>query len=352
MLLSNLRGRIGRRRLLKVLVLSAFGTAEAAAMYGSPRQEAVAGRTAGRAPENTVTIESTARERADYEFTVSEVVEFGERADPGTVDAIDGRTASGMVAEHGIDDYLFAGEITAFSLDGPATVSVNGEEVDPGSLGDRVAVTGELLKEDSVRPIVDATVKAVRPDSREVVAATYTDEEGQYELSVPRSSDPVDVVMYQAHDTDPRSRRLSPRGTAMPEDGTEDIFAIDRVVPSEPRDLPTLSTGLAFPFDVLVEGGDNAPVAGAVVTVGTTRSVYDGDDDPKAPMVELTDTTTDGGLFRVTGSDKTGLEVTATEVTVVVEPPPGSPAFSGGAREHTLDVSATGTSNVLRVELH
>ena len=83
---------------------------------------------------NTLTIEGL-ETRANYEVTVSEAIENNPAA--GTFDdndSISGTTASGAVG-YGTDGYGFAGEITDFTIDGPATVLVNGSEVDPVTLG-------------------------------------------------------------------------------------------------------------------------------------------------------------------------------------------------------------------------
>jgi peptidoglycan/xylan/chitin deacetylase (PgdA/CDA1 family) len=68
-----------------------------------------------------------------YSFTVSGDVEAGGGLT--TEDEISGSSASGAVGG-GRDNYRFSGEITAFDLDGDGTVFLNGERVDPASLGD------------------------------------------------------------------------------------------------------------------------------------------------------------------------------------------------------------------------
>jgi len=90
-------------------------------------------------PSRTVTVESTDEDRANYEFAVTEVVEPGDSANLSGAeypDAVEGTAASGSVAVYGSDDYRFAGEITAFTVDGPADVFVDGEQVDPAGFAD------------------------------------------------------------------------------------------------------------------------------------------------------------------------------------------------------------------------
>lgn len=82
-------------------------------------------------PDRVVTIDGHG-DRADYEFSVSGALE--KSTDGGASinddDAVDGSTATGAVWG-GSDSYRFDGEISAFALDGDATVSVDGEQVDP-----------------------------------------------------------------------------------------------------------------------------------------------------------------------------------------------------------------------------
>lgn len=72
-----------------------------------------------------------ASDDASYEFTVSGSV---ERLDSPGGDYTDGNRAYGSV--HGWKDgYRYTGEVTSFSADGAVTVHVDGDEVDPDSLG-------------------------------------------------------------------------------------------------------------------------------------------------------------------------------------------------------------------------
>lgn len=73
----------------------------------------------------------TIGEPADYAFSVSGDLAPG----PAFDDGIDGSSASGSVAGTGSDDFSFSGEITEFDRTGALHVFVDGEEVDPDSLG-------------------------------------------------------------------------------------------------------------------------------------------------------------------------------------------------------------------------
>ncbi|MFC7194661.1 right-handed parallel beta-helix repeat-containing protein [Halosimplex aquaticum] len=83
---------------------------------------------------NVVTVHGD-QDLAEYEFTVSGDLEPNtDGAGINSYDTIDGSTATGRVWG-GRDSYRFGGEITDFSLSDPATVTVNGTEVDPSQYG-------------------------------------------------------------------------------------------------------------------------------------------------------------------------------------------------------------------------
>jgi hypothetical protein len=92
---------------------------------------------------NTLTIESTAEDRASYEVAVAGRIGAGFDADltgathPDSISGGDddfiaerGTEASGSVAGGGTDTYLFSKAITDLSVDGPADVYLNGEPVE------------------------------------------------------------------------------------------------------------------------------------------------------------------------------------------------------------------------------
>jgi cell division septation protein DedD len=91
-----------------------------------------------------ITFEHTGGERASYELTVSGSIEAGPEADledAQFVDRVSARRASGSVAEGGADDYFFTGEITGLTVEGPVTVSIDGEEVNPEEVGPATTTT-------------------------------------------------------------------------------------------------------------------------------------------------------------------------------------------------------------------
>lgn len=82
---------------------------------------------------HSISIVSDDGRRAFYRFTISERIEARWQADLSNADypdGVEGRTAFGSVAERGADNFHFAGEITNFVLSGPATVYMNGDEID------------------------------------------------------------------------------------------------------------------------------------------------------------------------------------------------------------------------------
>jgi len=71
----------------------------------------------------------------EYSFSVSDSVE--KSANLGSIqdsDTISGRSVSGKVLG-GRDGYRFTGDVTEFEIDGDATVSIDGEVVEPAELG-------------------------------------------------------------------------------------------------------------------------------------------------------------------------------------------------------------------------
>lgn len=116
-------------------------TAEEAASAGSDTSSGDSGSdtTTGDSGSDgnsadTITIESDGGGLATYEFTASDGV---QKNDDAYEDTVEGSTASGSVGpKRGIDSFDYSGEITAFSLDGPATVYQNGQEVNPATLGE------------------------------------------------------------------------------------------------------------------------------------------------------------------------------------------------------------------------
>lgn len=103
----------------------------------SPEMAARGERQMPTPPELTseLTISSD-RQKVDYEFSVDGSLEKSDSV-AATIDdhdQVDGSSVSGHVWG-GTDRYQISGTITDFQVDGPATVHLNGEEVEPTGLG-------------------------------------------------------------------------------------------------------------------------------------------------------------------------------------------------------------------------
>ncbi|WP_121744937.1 hypothetical protein [Natronorubrum halophilum] len=112
--------------------------AEAAASGNSTSESGSATTSSTDQPSNTIVFDGNGTaDVTDYEFVVSDEVE-ASTDDGATIDAaatVDGTHARGTVVDH-LDAWRFEGEIERLSLDGDATVRVNGTEVDPDEFDD------------------------------------------------------------------------------------------------------------------------------------------------------------------------------------------------------------------------
>ncbi|MWG34318.1 right-handed parallel beta-helix repeat-containing protein [Halomarina oriensis] len=86
----------------------------------------------GDAPSGTRTLKLSSDSLSRYEFTVSGDLSFDDAF--GTEDALSGSSSRGVLAG-GTDKYEFSGEITSFTIEGSPTVLLDGQRVDPDSLG-------------------------------------------------------------------------------------------------------------------------------------------------------------------------------------------------------------------------
>jgi hypothetical protein len=95
------------------------------------------GSSGGSGPnlDRTLTVDGRDAGRTDYSFTVSgEIQNNPDVGSFNTDDSASGSTASGFV-NGGVDGYQFTGDITDATVDGDATIRVDGQAVDPGTLG-------------------------------------------------------------------------------------------------------------------------------------------------------------------------------------------------------------------------
>ena len=131
---SSERAALSRRR---VLQLSSLGIA--GGVLATP--------TAAQSLSRTLTIASNGG-RFSYTVSVSGELEKssanGASIDPN--DTISGSTATGQGGGGGVDSYEFSGEIESFDFEGDATVTVDGDEIDPDAYpANVVSIEGSAL---------------------------------------------------------------------------------------------------------------------------------------------------------------------------------------------------------------
>jgi len=74
-------------------------------------------------------------ESARIQFSVSGDLTSGEDYDSGT-DSISGSSAISTIGGRGSDNYFYTGSVSSFDMSGPAEVLIDGDQVDPSSIGD------------------------------------------------------------------------------------------------------------------------------------------------------------------------------------------------------------------------
>ena len=250
---------------------------EAAA--GAAFSETSSGAAADDQLPNVVVIDGAGTSDAtSYEFVVSDAVE--PSTDEGaTIDAaadVDGTRASGAVADHR-DAWRFEGEIERLSVDGSATVRVNGIEVDPDQFDD---VLGNFL-------LVDGS-------AADVTRYEFT-VDGEVERSNYRGAsidDDDSVEDGRVHGVVANWRdafRFSGDVTELTVDGPGSVSINDEQVdPADygvdlPHTLTVEGQGTPTSFEISVDGtieleGADAPEADATTISGSTvqSSVTDG----------------------------------------------------------------------------
>ena len=140
---------------------------------------------------NSLAIESTGSERAFYTFATSGQVELGERANPVEAtnpDSVSGSSASGSVAQNGVDDYRFSGNLTDISVDGPANVYVNGEQIETNETRtneNAFETSSEQVTPPSSTDTLSTTDPTVAPSLKDTITVKSTgDERAKYQFTV------------------------------------------------------------------------------------------------------------------------------------------------------------------------
>ena len=296
------------------------------------------GQQAATQPSNTLTIKSTADERAFYEFTVSGQLEYGANANPVDdpsnpthPDKVTGTTASGTVAENGNDTYRFSGEIRAFKLtEGPADVFVNGEQINPGTFPDVVTATSTEPSSPSIdAKIVNyATEKGTFQVGETQTAKVTVKNTGDREhtffvgyIAIDPNGD-----LWNNDDTTGTTATLAPGeqktvsvGWTVEAEAPVGNYGVGTAVWKETDDLETRLDEVRRSSVFSVEGETSAP------TPGTTAV-----DTPTATTV-ASDSTTD----RETETNPP--TVSATEATPTESSPPPASAESINAHQFLLD---------------
>ncbi len=136
---------------------------------------------------NVLLVDGSPSAATRYEFSVDGELEHSndEGASLDDEDTIDGSTVSGTVADWK-DAFRFDGELTGLTVDGPGTVLVNGEQVDPAAYGQRLphtlTVTGRGSPS-SYEITVDGTIELVSDDQPTEDATTISGSTVQSSLS-------------------------------------------------------------------------------------------------------------------------------------------------------------------------
>ncbi|AGB31188.1 hypothetical protein Natpe_1283 [Natrinema pellirubrum DSM 15624] len=143
------------------------------------------GPTAGSASEtdsdglpNLLLVDGSPADATRYEFTVDGDVErsTAEGASIDDEDRIDGSTVQGSVADWK-DAFRFAGDLTELTVDGPGSVLVNSEAVDPDDYGSDLPHVLEVSGDGtatSYEITVDGTIELVADDEPAAEATTVS----------------------------------------------------------------------------------------------------------------------------------------------------------------------------------
>ncbi|WP_254764798.1 hypothetical protein [Natrinema marinum] len=127
---------------------------------------------------NVLLVDGSPEDATRYEFSVDGAIERSnyEGASIDDEDAIDGSLVQGSVADWK-DAFRFDGELTNLTVDGPGTVSVNGEQVDPDDYGQQLPHVLEVASRGtptSYEITVDGAVELVSDDAPTADATTVS----------------------------------------------------------------------------------------------------------------------------------------------------------------------------------
>ncbi|WP_455449374.1 hypothetical protein [Natrinema thermotolerans] len=136
---------------------------------------------------NLLLVNGSSSDVTRYEFTVGGDVErsTAEGASIDDEDRIDGSTVNGTVADWK-DAFRFAGDLTELTVDGPGSVLVNGEEVDPADYGEQLPHVLEVSGEGttmSYEITVDGSIELVADDEPAAEATTVSGSTAQSSIT-------------------------------------------------------------------------------------------------------------------------------------------------------------------------
>jgi beta-glucanase (GH16 family) len=233
---------------------------------------------------------------SSYDLTVSGEIAKSKLNDASVDrnDAISGSTATGGV-NGGRDSYMFSGEVTDFSYDGPLRVALNGEEIDPDSLASyehtitfdgsdgqgpyELTVTGDIAKSEANGASINS--------NDEISGSTATGQvnggKDSYEFNgdiQSVSADPSITVLVDGSEYEPGERVEVTRAS--------DSGAVDYIIESNGA------------FETLDDGDESAGSKAHGVVMGGTDSY-------RLTGGKITDVSTFGGDVTVTvdGSELT-----------------------------------------------
>lgn len=171
---------------------------EAASGSGSTGSSSSSSTDTNNEPDlpNLLLVEGSPSDATRYEFTVSGEVEHSnaEGASIDNGDHIDGSSVQGTVADWK-DAFRYSGELEELTVDGPGSVLVNGEEIDPADYGQKlphvlevagrgtptsyeITVDGTIELESTDEPAAEATTI-----SGSTVQSSLTDEAQTFQFS-------------------------------------------------------------------------------------------------------------------------------------------------------------------------
>ncbi|WP_049991629.1 hypothetical protein [Natrinema salifodinae] len=127
---------------------------------------------------NLLLVDGSTSDATRYEFAVDGEVEHSndEGASIDDEDAIDGGTVAGSVADW-MDAFRFSGDLEELTVDGPGSVLVNGEEVDPADYGAELPNVLEIAGRGtptSYEITVDGTIELASDEAAATEATTVS----------------------------------------------------------------------------------------------------------------------------------------------------------------------------------